>query len=247
MKTALCLICHRPNDIWLKFLNKFVNYDVYVLIDDNTKTYSTEFKNLNVIQVQNEDCKESGFCDVNFFMDKHIFIAGWDKALYYFAVKNTNYKNIWFIEDDVFFANETTLVNIDNQYPVADLLANTITSKTENPTWPHWKLIENKINEPHYTAMCCASRVSNCLLQKIKEYATTNKTLFFIEGLIPTLCRQNYLTSYSPSELNTIYWRHSFLISTINTTQVYHPIKSIRTQLAIRNLRCLPLQGVLMK
>jgi hypothetical protein len=168
-------------------------------------------------------------------MDKHILIAGWDKALYYFAVKNRDYKDIWFIEDDVFFANENTLVNIDNQYPVADLISNTITSKTENSTWPHWELMENKISEPHYNAMCCASRLSSCLLQKIGEHAMINKTLFFIEGLIPTLCKQNNLVTYSPSELNTIHWRHRFLMSNINTTQIYHPIKKIQAHLAIRN------------
>jgi len=235
MKPALCLICRTPNDIWLKFLKEFINYDVYIIIDDNTRTYTTEFKNLNIIQIENEHCKKTGFCDVNFFPNKHILIAGWDKALYYFAVKNTNYKDIWFIEEDVFFANETTLVNIDKQYPVADLLVNTIKDKIQYPTWPHWHKLKNKINEPHYNAMCCAIRVSSRLLQKMREYATINKTLFFIEGLIPTLCKQNYLTSYSPRQLNTIHWRHTFLIKDINKTQIYHPIKNMEDHLAIRN------------
>ena len=56
----------------------------------------------------------------NFILKK--IISGWDKALYYFGTKNI-FDYIWFIEDDVYFYNENTLQQLDNQYK-DDLLSN---------------------------------------------------------------------------------------------------------------------------
>lgn len=38
---AVCLICHKPNDIWLGFLSKFTSYDIYVVVDDNSQQYNS--------------------------------------------------------------------------------------------------------------------------------------------------------------------------------------------------------------
>ena len=39
-------------------------------------------------------------------------IGVWDKALYYFTCCENNYEHIWFFEDDVFFYNLDTILNI---------------------------------------------------------------------------------------------------------------------------------------
>ena len=43
--------------------------------------------------------------------------------LYYFSKLNTSYKNVWFIEEDVYVPNEKSIINIDNKYK-NDLLCN---------------------------------------------------------------------------------------------------------------------------
>ena len=39
-KNKIALICFKPNDIYLDFLNKFSNYEVYIIIDDNSVNYA---------------------------------------------------------------------------------------------------------------------------------------------------------------------------------------------------------------
>ena len=36
---CVCLICYKPNDIWIDFLSKFTKYDIYIVIDDNSADY----------------------------------------------------------------------------------------------------------------------------------------------------------------------------------------------------------------
>ena len=35
MNNCICLICFKPNEIWLDFLATFIKYDIYLIIDDN--------------------------------------------------------------------------------------------------------------------------------------------------------------------------------------------------------------------
>ena len=68
-KEAICLIVNKPNTIYLDFLNNFVNYEIYVIIDDNTfdhsKKYKNDYKNINLIQITDTYCKISGFINTN--------------------------------------------------------------------------------------------------------------------------------------------------------------------------------------
>ena len=115
----IALICLKPEEPYLEFLNNFTNYEVYIIIDDNsvnyTLLYSAKHTNLRFIQIPDEICSQYGFTNVNNFgVLKHI--SGWDKALYYLSLnfKNTDSNTkIWFIEDDVFFYDEETLLRID--------------------------------------------------------------------------------------------------------------------------------------
>ena len=38
-KNCICLICHKPNKIYLDFLNTITEYDVVVIIDDENDQY----------------------------------------------------------------------------------------------------------------------------------------------------------------------------------------------------------------
>jgi len=235
---SVCLICLNPNDIWFEFLSQFKNYDVYVVIDNNTINYNGCFKHydkIHVIQIQEIECIKSGFIDMNFLIGKQI--SGWEKALYYFSNINTNYKNVWFLEDDVFLYDESTFSNIDSKYLDSDLLSSPYTEKNNKNfknDW-HWDKIDIKLPLPYYSAMVCSVRISSKLMSAIKNYADKNKTLFFLEALFPTICKYHKLKYDVPKELRTITWRKLHKNNEINKINIYHPLKNIKTHTLIRN------------
>jgi hypothetical protein len=52
--TCVCLICYKPNDIWINFLSKFIKFDIYIVIDDNSTDYTgqySNFSNINIILI----------------------------------------------------------------------------------------------------------------------------------------------------------------------------------------------------
>jgi hypothetical protein len=233
---CVCLICYKPNDIWFDFLSKFTKYDIYIIIDDNSKDYKgqySKFSNINIIQINNEETKSNGFINTDFKENGQ----GWSKALYYFSsiYKNLNY--VWFIEDDVFFKDEFTLLNIDSQYYDIDLLTNTVSENIlgKKDYW-NWSFIDINLPPPYYNAMCCASRMSNSLLSKIKEYATTNKTLYFHEALSPTICYLNKYSHKCPIELNNIVYRKDYIDKDIDKNNLFHPVKDITKHKHYRNM-----------
>jgi hypothetical protein len=237
---CLCVICLTPSDVWLEFLNKIESYDVYLIVDDNSVDYKEIYKDskINIIQIKNEECKENGFIDMNFMVKKEI--SGWDKAVYYFSNINTKYDNVWFLEDDVFIYDENTLLNMDLKYLDGDLISN---RHGENKTgvkdkW-HWHRININTTPPYYLCMCCAIRVSKLLLSKISDYATENKTLYFLEALFPTICRTNSLVYHCPEEFKNIVDRRNYTIEDIDKVNLYHPIKDFNVQKFYRNIMML--------
>ena len=226
-KEAICLIVNKPNTIYLDFLNNFVNYEIYVIIDDNTfdhsKKYKNDYKNINLIQITDTYCKISGFINTNKIGVKKI-ISGWDKALLYFSVINKNHNFVWFIEDDVFLKNEETIMNLDKKYLDYDILSNCDFNEGKYDRWL-WKFIKINLPRPHYNGMMCATRLSRKLLECITNYAKNNKQLFFIEALFPTITKHNKLTYYQPDELKTVIYRREWEETELDKNNIYHPIK----------------------
>lgn len=229
MEYCICIICLRPNQIWLDFLETFTHYDVYVVIDDNSVDYNVKYPNLKkvkLIQVTDSLCKLNGFTNMNFLMKKQI--TGWEKAMYYFSLDGSKYKQLWFIEDDVFFYNENTIKCIDTKYPNGDLLSNSIeTNPTGKKDFWHWRQIVIKFPPPYYYGMMCAIRMSDRLLATIKTYADEHKTLFFLEALFPTVCKTANLTHICPEELKHIVYLEKYKIEQIDKINLYHPVKDI--------------------
>jgi hypothetical protein len=236
---CIALIVRCPTICWLDFLRDFIQYDVYVIIDDETKNYNDiyakDYPNIKFIQVSSVDCLNSGFVDTNFAINK--LISGWDKALYYFALTNTSYDKVWFIEDDVFFYKEITIVNIDKKYKDADLLSKEVIENNEqnNKEW-YWECININHSPPYYHGMMCAVRMSRRLLSCIKEYATNNKSLYFLEALFPTICSKHGLKGRSIEELKNIYYRHTFEFNNLNKDELFHPVKVIEDHVTFRSL-----------
>ena len=245
IKNKLALICFKPNDIYLEFLNKFSNYEVYIIIDDNSANYTAlycrKYTNLTFIQIHDKVCKQYGFTNVNKIGVKKL-ISGWDKALCYFALNfknsNTNLNTkVWFIEDDVFFHNEYTLINIDAKYPDYDLLANSDFKQATNKNDWLWNYIRIKQPGPYYCGMVCATRLSLNVLEEIRLYADLNKELFFLEALLPTLSNPKIKKCCCPDELKTVVFRHNYNYEEVtNKANIYHPVKDILKHIEFRNL-----------
>jgi hypothetical protein len=242
MNNCLCIICFKPDDVWINFLDKFINYDIYLIIDDNSIDYTKKYKNtkINIIQISYDDCVNNGFHNMTLTVklknDNKKRVCGWDKALYYFSIINTKYDNVWFIEDDVFFYNEDTILNIDKKYN-SDLLTNMYSENINGnkKNW-HWKRVNITFSPPYYNCMCCAIRVSKNLISKIKDYAKINNTLFFLEVLFPTLCKHNNLLYDNPDELKNIVYRKDFNIKDITKFNLYHPVKNMNNHNLFRNI-----------
>ncbi|RRC96667.1 hypothetical protein [Amphritea balenae] len=219
------------------------------MIDDNcenySETYSCTYPNIRFIQINNEECEESGFINVNYLMKKNV--TGWEKALYYFSTHERKHPYVWFIEDDVFFNSEETIQNIDKKYPDSDILAADCKKRSECRSWPHWKVTEINLEPPYFMSMVCATRLSQSLLTHIKKYASDNKTLFFLEALFPTIAKSYNLKYSSPLELITVVWRRNWKEKLINTGFIYHPIKNIERHNILRKKKKPSLKSLILK
>ena len=237
---ALCLLCKIPNEEWFAFLNDFINYDVFVIIDDNSKTYADyyceTYKNINIIQIDNQECYNKCYTNCNTAVEFPEVIA-WDKSMYFFNEINTLYEYVWLLEDDVFLYDEHALVSIDEKHRRADLLtAFHETNETgEMYGWSHWVNVIHRIELPWAHSMVCAIRVSKQLLKEIVNYKIKHGHLFFIESMFNTIAHQNNLLIENPVELSTIHWNTSWNIDDIDIKKLYHPMKNMNDHIYIRN------------
>ena len=124
-KNAIVLIVLDPKEIYLDFLSTFTSYDIYIIIDSKKNqtaiTHLDKYKNLNFIQMSEQQCINHGYKNVN-YIGVNKLISGWDKALLFCSViMPGNYNYIWFIEDDVFFLKEQILTDLDKKYPNVDI------------------------------------------------------------------------------------------------------------------------------
>jgi len=217
-------------------LNEFARYKIVVIVDDNDINlvdFISTYKNITFIQINNENCKLHGYTDSNFIINK--LISGWDKALYYFGIENVDCDFIWFMEDDVFFYNENTLIQIDEKYIDDDLLSSYYYESDGNKSTWHWNSIEIKFAPPYYCAMVCAVRFSKNMMKCINNYVLEHKKLGFIEALFPTVAKKNMVKYSTPDELAEIHYRHNFVKNDIRKQNIYHPVKNLNIHIEFRN------------
>ncbi len=235
---AICLITFQPRHFWCGFLNLFENYKVFVMVDDNNfnlTEFQSKYNNILFLKIDNLKCQQTGFINSSYIMIKKEII-GWDKALYYFAYENTSYNYVWLLEDDVFFYNENTLLNIDKQFLYDDLLSNKINENNDSKAnnW-HWPNIKIKLPPPYYHGMMCIVRFSKNMFESIKNYTNNYKTLFFIEALFPTIAKKYNLICNSPNEFDEVLYKRVLTIDKINKTSLFHPVKNQLNHIEYRN------------
>jgi hypothetical protein len=235
----LSIISKIPEKRWCEFLNKFKNYKIYIIVDDNdfdlTEFIST-YKNIVFMKIDDVKCKTKGYIKGQHSEDNKL-VNGWDKALYYFAVENTNYDFIWFMEDDVFFYSEDTLVQIDNKYKTEDLISNIHYPKTDTNRVNSWSWDDVNIayNEPLYSGSMNSVRVSKRMVNCINDYVVKNKQLFYFESLFPTVAIKNSLKYVTPKELVNVDIKAKYERKDINKINIYHPEDNLSMQLYYRN------------
>ena len=242
MNNTICLLCYKVREGWCTFLNKFKNYDIYIIIDCNNQPiqeYRKKYKNINFIKIIDFDCVKNGFYNSvhELWVNPTNKVISWDKGLYFFSKINKNYQNVWFMEDDIFFYDENTLLNLDNKNKNIDLVIKNFNHKKNiyNINEWHWKKIirfkdKNWEKMATYTMVCCV-RLSRKYLNHLIKYVEKNNKLHLIETLIPTLAIVNKLNIKYEKNLR-ISWRKKFKY--INKFSIYHPIKNFKIQNKIR-------------
>jgi hypothetical protein len=241
---AIVFFCFRPPKEIFDFAKLLKNemYDIFVSVNDNNYIMPDYDKNaINIIKLNETEVKNAGYFNSNNNIRNQV--SSRDKAFYYFnRVNHTDYKHIWFIEEDVFIPTTKTISNIDNKYPDCDYMSNSyfivdndinnldnfnninkdfsFVKYSENQFQESWAFNDfNLINYygfPWLKGMTCAIRVSKNFLKHIDIFAIKHKTLIIDEVLYLTLSIHNNLSIINPIELSPIVYRCDF-----NTNSVF--------------------------
>jgi len=227
-ETVVCLMCVCPNDIVLSFAKKISkSYAVYIICDD-IYCSTAEESYATFIKISDEEVTQANYTKSNVAINK--VPSAWDKALYYFCVKDTSSSYVWFIEEDVFVPRVSILTEMDNKYPDADLITKQNVTRADDPAFDWWFDAEGYLEEPYYRSLVCASRLSRALLKKISEFVREHRRLIFIEIMFNTLVAKNKMNLAMPEELSAIIWRHNWNENIVDENHLYHPVKDLNQQ-----------------
>lgn len=239
---AICLTVLRLDTVDLDFAQKLVseNYDVYVCPDE-ISTVDT-IGSVQILNIHESESKDAGFWGSMSYPICCDRATARDKALYWFIQKNTSYKYVWFIEDDVLLPQPNVLKFIDTKYPNIDMLSEAFRPNLYDngeDDFEQWETHKGYCPLPWARSMVCAVRASHKLLQNIGTWAVGQRgKLCFCEILFPTCCLQTGCTSFAPPQLKTIIWRHEWNDSDIrsNPNNIFHPVKDLEKQRHFRSL-----------
>jgi hypothetical protein len=201
---------------------------------------------LTLVNISDITSAEAGYQNSNIVGKTHIIKnpIALDKALYYFCETHPEYDFVWMFENDCFIPGVAAINNLINKYSTMDLV---VSRNDENKAgtrmdW-HWPSIYEKHYPPFFSSMICAVGMSRTLLNLIKEYATSNKSLFYCEVMFNTLAMQNGLQVTVAPELDTIYFLKmpSFGLSDFKEKplNIFHPVKEISEHQKYREQLCL--------
>src|ERR1700760_3620984 len=127
---AIAVLTLTPCDDLLEFYSGFVRlgYRVFVIIDDNSYEFgdaeiSAKSAGVSLIQFDDYECRKAGFFDLNPMIKKPSGCSAWEKALYYFCLRDLSHDNVWFIEDDAFVPNRKIISTADRKYGEAGIIS----------------------------------------------------------------------------------------------------------------------------
>lgn len=263
MRNCINILCVEPNEVILDFCRQMYNhfkikkidYTIYITVDSDGDFQDTE--EYKFIIVNHAEATKKGFKDslLRYYhrKDKKVKSMALDKSLYYFS-KNNNYDNYWLIEDDVFIPSVKTIPYLDKKYGNSDLLVCS-NGKNENGEmdW-HWPLMvrNNKsrgykmkrkkaaisknyyLPLPWFHSFCQVVRISNKMMDVIKNFVRDNRTLIFMEFMFNTLAYHKNLEVKTVEEFKLRYDDEpvdsSFKKKEIRVKNLYHYIKDPKIQ-----------------
>ena len=222
-KIVICLLCVCPNTRVLEFAEKYaITHPVTVVCDDPNCTVPESAK-FTFVKITDEECIQTGYNNSNPAILKRP--SAWDKAIYYFCVKNRGPEHVWFIEEDVFVPRPELFKELDVRFPSTDYIMKQHVKDSEDPSFEFWKDGDGKMERPFYRSLVCTTRISRRLLDRVKDFHDRHNTLIFIEIIFNTLAQQNGYSMEMPHELQNIIFRHTWTEETVNPNQFFHPVK----------------------
>jgi hypothetical protein len=232
-KIVVCLLCVCPNDTVIKFAQKIAKeYEVFIIADD-INCHVPE-SNITILKISDGESSSAGFTKSSITLSK--VTSAWDKALYYFCVRDTSPEHVWFIEEDVMIPRVSLLKELDTKYPDTDLVAKQHVSQDEDPEFSWWFDADGMMEKPLYRTLVCASRLSRALLNKIKAFVDKYKRLVFVEIMFSTIVHHDRMKLDMPPELSTIIWRYDWTKDTVDENHLFHPIKKVEQQQEFRTV-----------
>lgn len=247
---AIVFLTKEPDNEILDNADKLSDtYSVFIIMDNNKAKIPNNNK-IKFLKIDDLECEENNFinsggCSSGLWSkDPYIWKqyniknpSAWDKGLYYFCRKDKNYKNVWFIEDDVLIPKVSIFNHIDKLYNNSDFLSEACDINTSGDIndW-HWKYAKETFNTPWYRSMICTCRMSKKLLSEINNYVINNKMLMFDEIMFPTIAKQSNLIVHNPKELSGIKYWDKWDEHNTNLYTLYHPVKKESERIRIKNI-----------
>ena len=248
----LCFLCVAPPKEYLNTLIPFTaSQAVYVICDNNeynppesmdySVTRITEDSPesshpvipgmIYIVQISDEICGKTGYINSASTIPKKP--SAWDKALYYFCMKNMA-PHVWFVEEDVFIPRDDIFDEMNARYPVTDFVTKQHVAETEDPGFFWWFDAEGKMERPYYRSLVCASRMSRRLLTEVAAMAAEKKTVCFVETLFSTIVHHKGLTKELAPELQSVIFRHNWTKDTVHRNGLFHPVKKVEDHIMFR-------------
>ena len=231
-------------------LSKY-GYDFYTIVDAEEKI-ANPAKHHGVVQIADEVCKAVGLLRMNPTLNKPSPVCTWEKSIYFFSHVKPGYKQIWFIEYDVFVPNIDLIKDLDERFPEAEFLARKYKKMRNNllEPWPNAHLAPTHlIPKPWARGMVCISRFSGDLINSVSEFMEKNNVNDEIYGLIEfiihTIALRDKRRMETPREFNNVTFKHArklFLYhqesdwqaQEISADSFYHPVKNYEDQIRLR-------------
>lgn len=217
-KSCIVALCEnfKPTS-FSRFLSTFSDYDIFFF--NNQSGYDSFKKNSwgNYVNISEEHCIRSGYSGFSYNDRNKVESKALEKAaLFMFGLykKFTKemYRNIWFIQEDVFFFSEKTLKNIDKRYTKASLVCkNLLRASSIKDKKTLWNLFGENSRERHavdnlilFYSNLKVFRIRPEMMMSYNSYAEHHNQLFYHEIYLPTYALLNHFTISRPPEMRTI-------------------------------------------
>ena len=239
MNNIICVLTYQPQQQLIDFYETLTNdYDVYVAIDDNNHQVNVD--KIKIIKIDRQEAIDNYFFNGSEYNSRfrELKAIAKDKALYYFYINKTDFDNIWFIEDDVYFYSKDIILNIDKKYPNTNFLAKSYKELDEPDKIKYFRKYYHKspFSLPYYYGLICMMRCPKILINKVFELALTNKQFCIDEIMFHTLCINNKIVMEHPKEFVGIVYRRKKPLKKYKKDIIYHPIKDFNKQNELREL-----------